>query len=222
MPTLFVQAGPNGAGKSSTNENYIPLDIKFIDTDEISKKLKTKYPYLSNTQELANEKALEQVNKLIIAKQSYGIETNLYDQQTWDFIESHRARGYNIEMIFFVVQSIDILNQRIKKRVAEGGHFVRPDIVEGRYHDGLHFLKKNYHILYLIDSSDQHKFLMRLAKGQIVSMEKNKIPVLLKDLLNMINSQSIKFIKKNETIEDVRKQYKKIKRDDINRSSNFK
>jgi len=213
MATVYVIAGPNGAGKSSTFNQYVPVEVPFINTDEISKKIKEEHPYLPNTQEQANDQALRLVNSFITKGASYGIESNLYDQATWDFIAAHRNRGYRIEMKFYTVSDVSILHDRVRKRVEEGGHFVRPDVIDGRYRDGLHFLKKNFHVpdkLYLVDCSQpEHRLVVEMANGQIIQAAL-VIPEYLKDLVLLFQKPSDREERPSfETVDDIRKRYKK-------------
>ena len=210
MPTLYIIAGPNGSGKSTSYYSYIPSGVDFVNTDEISKKIKIDHPHLSNTQELANAKALEIINGFISNKRSYGIETNLHDQNTWNFIQRHQSLGYQIEMKFFYVSSVEILIERVAQRVALGGHFVRDDVINGRYRDGLYYLGKNISTpdkLYIVDASKaEHKFIAELEKGRIIKNVRH-----LNSEISLIISGGFKKEdekKKIESIADIRKKYK--------------
>jgi predicted ABC-type ATPase len=48
--------------------------------------------------------------------------------------------GYHLPVNFISTNNLDTLNARINNRVKEGGHYVRPDIVEERYNTGLRLL----------------------------------------------------------------------------------
>ena len=47
--------------------------------------------------------------------------------------------------MFFWLDSVELANERVKHRVMEGGHHVKPDVVKRRYYAGL----KNLFELYI-------------------------------------------------------------------------
>lgn len=213
-PTLYVQAGPNGSGKSTSYDLYLPKGTPFINTDTISAQIKKKYPYLSNTQEQANAEAAKLFYAHIKAKATYGFETNLNDVETWKFIEKHKVLGYEINMNFFTVDKLDTLNERIKLRVAAGGHFVRPDIVEERYL-AAHNLLEHYinipHTLNVIDSSsEKHNQILTLKKGVVVQKAET-LPERFEVMLEKIEGKLKGHRSIGSTVEEVKLQYQKKK-----------
>jgi predicted ABC-type ATPase len=82
-----------------------------------------------NVQELANAEAVEQMNRFIAKKQSFAIETNLADMETWQFLIGIQGMGYVVHLNFFSISDVEVCINRVHNRVLQGGHFVRPDII---------------------------------------------------------------------------------------------
>jgi predicted ABC-type ATPase len=139
--TLYVIAGPNGIGKSTTTFDFIPAGTPIINSDEIARLTQLIGNVSANTQEWSNREALRLVNEHMNNRVSFGIETNLADNDTWKFLLGMQQQGYYLHLLFICTDSLDVLNSRIRERHMRGEHFVRPDIVRERYLNGLSLLK---------------------------------------------------------------------------------
>jgi predicted ABC-type ATPase len=140
-PILYVVAGANGVGKTTIFDQLIPRDTNYVNADSISKQIREKNKHLSNVQEIANQEALDVFNKYVSSKQSFALETNLKDIETYKSFIEVQEKGYTLNVYFLGVDSADVCIDRIERRVQEGGHFVRPDIVKERYFAGLKLLE---------------------------------------------------------------------------------
>jgi predicted ABC-type ATPase len=80
------------------------------------------------------------MNKYLSQGETFAIETNLADLDTWKFLIEIQKTGYHIELIYLSTDHIKILNSRIEQRALSGEHFVRPDIVEEQYTNSLSLL----------------------------------------------------------------------------------
>jgi predicted ABC-type ATPase len=215
-PTIYVIAGPNGVGKTSSANFYFPDGLNLVNADEIAKQLREQYPYLSNVQELANEQAMQKVNIFLSKKESFGFETNLADNETWKFLESVQFLGYQVVINFFCVESVEICIKRIDNRVVEGGHFVRSDIVKGRYNSGLKLLYHYYKmpdLLLLTDTTEQNPttFLV-LEKGEII-VKKDNLPNWIQTFLTYKNQKENVSDSADQSLDDIRNKYKNLKKD---------
>jgi predicted ABC-type ATPase len=65
----------------------------------------------------------------------------LYRQKVYEA----RQKGFNITLLFFWLQSVELAKERVKIRVTEGGHNIEPDVIERRYLRGI----KNLFNIYL-------------------------------------------------------------------------
>ena len=134
---IYVLAGANGVGKTTTNSFFIPQKVTYINADDIARQFRDQLGNNTGVQELANAAAVERMNQFIARRQDFAIETNLADNETWQFLIGIQGLGYAIHLNFFGVSDVDICIDRVHNRVLQGGHFVRPDIVKGRYEVGL-------------------------------------------------------------------------------------
>ncbi|HEV7381246.1 MAG TPA: zeta toxin, partial [Dyadobacter sp.] len=49
-------------------------------------------------------------------------------------------KGFTTTLIFFWLDNIDLAKERVKTRVAEGGHNIEPEVIERRYVKGIKYL----------------------------------------------------------------------------------
>lgn len=171
MPTIFVIAGPNGIGKTTSFYDFLPKNIPVINSDEIAKEARAKELISSNTQEYSNREAARLIDDQINHRNTFAIETNLSDVETWKFLIKIRELGYELHVIYISTDQIDILNDRIKERVLLGEHYVRPDIVEQRYISGLKLLDHYFSypdILKLFDNSSVMTQIGEFRRGEVV------------------------------------------------------
>jgi predicted ABC-type ATPase len=216
QPTIYVIAGANGVGKTSSSRLFFPKELNLVNADEIAKQLRQQYPYLSNVQELANEQAMQKVNIFLSKKESFGFETNLADNETWKFLESVQFLGYRVVINFFCIDSVEICIKRIDNRVMQGGHFVRSDIVRGRYESGLKLLYHYYNMpdqLLLTDATEREPLsYLCLEKGEITSREDN-LPNWIQTFLTYKNQKENVSDSADQSLDDIRNKYKNLKKD---------
>ena len=171
QPIIYVLAGPNGIGKTTVNAFFIPAGVVFINADDIARQFREKLGNVQ-TQELANAEALERMNQFIAKKVSFAIETNLADNDTWQFQLRLPMIGYAVHLHFLGTSDVNICIDRVKMRYLHGGHFIRPDIVKLRYENGLKLLQFYKDVpdrLFLTDNSTTaNQLCAELQKGEIV------------------------------------------------------
>lgn len=149
QPKLFIIAGPNGAGKSSTSKKILgPYNLEAFDWDAIFWNLFEKFdfdPIIERSiQDKASETFEEQIRNCFNKKENFAFETNFHG--TNDLLWTHRAieEGYRTYLIFFQMLSVDHCIQRVKTRVALGGHPISNETIHKRFFDGLKNLGQNY------------------------------------------------------------------------------
>lgn len=172
MPELFVLAGPNGVGKTSLFKEIVPSGLDYINADLIAKELRRSAGGL-NTQDLANRETSHRYFEKISRNESFAIETNLCDNETYKSFIQLQARGYKINICFMSVDDVQICIDRVNMRVGLGGHFVRPDIIRERYNSSLKLLR-HYRdfpdVLTLVDNSaGELSVQCKIEKGKVVS-----------------------------------------------------
>jgi predicted ABC-type ATPase len=209
-PTMYIIAGANGVGKTTSFYDLFPIECPFINADEISKKLKESANNDRNIQEIANREAVHQMNTYLSEKKTFGFESNLADIDTWKFIERIKIFGYQVHIIYFGLDDVNICIQRVQQRVKEGGHDVREDIIKQRYQQSLALLKHYLALpstLVLQDSSFAPKECAILREGVIVKLI-DKLPAWVENcIMPEIPKQQAPI--SDETITDIRNRYKK-------------
>jgi len=146
MNKLYIIAGCNGAGKTTASFTILPeiLDCKeFVNADEIAKGLSPFQPEKVSLE--AGRIMLNRINELLSEKENFAFETTLSIKSYKNKIAEAKDKGYRITLLFFWLQSIDLAKERVKTRVAEGGHNIEPKVIERRYIKGI----KNLFDIYL-------------------------------------------------------------------------
>lgn len=138
MPELYIIAGCNGAGKTTASYTVLPeiFDCReFVNADEIARGLSPFQPEKVAIQ--AGRIMLQRIDHLIAEKESFAFETTLSTISYRNTIKKARLAGYNITLIFFWLNDVNLALQRVKARVAEGGHDIPDLVVKRRYSAGL-------------------------------------------------------------------------------------
>jgi predicted ABC-type ATPase len=126
-PRLWIVAGPNGSGKStlysdSSIEGF-GRSIWIINPDLLS-------VHISQTERLAplaaNGAALDRIaawlRASIRAHQTVGVETVLSTAKYRKLVRLAKSFGFKIHLLYVVLESADLNVERVRLRVAKGGH----------------------------------------------------------------------------------------------------
>jgi predicted ABC-type ATPase len=136
--SLYIIAGCNGAGKTTASFTILPemLNIKeFVNADEIAKGLSPFQP--EGVALEAGRLMLNRINELLGGNKSFAFETTLSTRSYKNKIREAKEKGYSTMLMFFYLDSVDLAKQRVRTRVAEGGHNIEPHVIERRYLAGL-------------------------------------------------------------------------------------
>lgn len=134
MPTINVIAGPNGVGKTTFADRYLPQTIRqleFVNADLIARGLSPYDPDAAAME--AGRIALQRIRHLIETAQSFTWETTMSGRSAAVWLGSARDRGWQIKGYFLWVREVEIALRRIRRRVAEGGHNIGPDVSRRRF-----------------------------------------------------------------------------------------
>ncbi len=118
MPTLIVVAGPNGCGKSTLTgmSGFSGFDV--IDPDEIVRTMMA-----GNPGQAARE-ALRRRQAALAGGRTHLVETTLTGSGILRHMTAARRAGYRIVLHYVSVASEGQALDRIRSRVADGGHDV--------------------------------------------------------------------------------------------------
>jgi predicted ABC-type ATPase len=210
-PIIYILAGPNGIGKTTANPFFIPLGIPYINADDFAKQFRERLGHQTNVQELANAAAIEYMNDFLNQNQSFAIETNLADEDTWRFLMGVQKLGYFVQLHFFNTSDVQICIDRVENRFLHGGHYVRPDIVKMRYDLGLKLLRFYKNIpdrLFLTDNTlGMGELCMEMQRGSIV-FQMETLPSWIQFVLNEPDT----FKKNYSSIDEIREKYRLMNR----------
>jgi predicted ABC-type ATPase len=140
-PILYVLAGPNGAGKTTFFADFIANSgsaIEQVNADS----LQAQNPRLSGFELTAL--AAARIDELRRQRISFSIETNLATEANYKPLRLATSEGYTVRLVYIGLESVAFCQQRVRERVAKGGHDVPPADIEHRYHNSLSLLKQHY------------------------------------------------------------------------------
>ena len=189
---FYIFAGVNGSGKSTLYKtNFLNKDIKNsirINTDEIV------YSFgdwkNSIDQIKAGKMAIQLRNKCFLEEKSFNEETTLTGRSILKIIDKAKDLGYKIHLYYIGIDNPEIAKERVKNRIARGGHGISSNLIEKRYYESLQNLEK---IIYQCDSIeiyDNSKKFIRIFYYEDIQVFENNIAKVnwiknnLKELLN--------------------------------------
>ena len=211
-PTFFVVAGPNGVGKSSASFQHLPASVELINSDDIARQIRQEQSHQEVVQRMTNEVAQERIQHHINNRETFAVETNLHEMETWQYFLAIQQSGYEFKLLFLCVDDLLILNQRVLNRHLQGGHFVREDVVRGRYVAGLSLL--NYFFdkpdsLTLINAENRLAVVYQRVNGKVI-IQREPLPAwVTTNLAIHFSAASSEATPKSAptSIDDVRAQY---------------
>ena len=132
MPVLTVFAGPNGSGKSSINHR---LEFEgrdnLLEADAIAKRIDPDNPRQAAV--AAAREVIRRTREYLNNRQSFSIETTLSSGSTLATIRDARKQGFSVRLIYVCLDNPERSIQRVRERVAQGGHDVPDADVRRRY-----------------------------------------------------------------------------------------
>lgn len=138
MAVLYIIAGPNGAGKTTASKNLLPKHLncpEFLNADEIASQINSSNPEVAAIK--AGREMLAKMHQNIERGVNFAIETTLASRSYLRMVNKAKEKGYKVVLLFFWLDSPEMAQQRVRQRVAEGGHNIPPDVIERRYWLGL-------------------------------------------------------------------------------------
>ena len=144
-PRAIVIAGPNGAGKTTFAREFLPAEGNcptFINADLIAEGLS---PFRPETAAIeASRLMLEHVRQMAARREDFAIETTLAGRTYLRMIREWKARGYQVELMLLQLPSADLAVERVRQRVAQGGHNIPEPDIRRRFDRGLENFRRHY------------------------------------------------------------------------------
>ena len=76
------------------------------------------------------------------SKKDFALETTLSSKNHLQTIKKAQEQGFEITLLFFWLNSVELAKERVKIRVSKGGHDIPPEVIARRYERGLENLDK--------------------------------------------------------------------------------
>lgn len=142
MPNLYIISGCNGAGKTTASFTVLPEMLncrEFVNADEIARGIS---PFnIESVAIQAGKIMLNRIDELLKQGIDFAIETTLTTKSYLNTIKRAKEAGYKISLLYFWLNDVELAIERVKTRVAEGGHHIPEDVIRRRYFKGIENLK---------------------------------------------------------------------------------
>ena len=135
---VIIFAGPNGAGKTTFARTFLPAEAGvpvFVNADLIAAGLSPFDPDAAAFR--AGRMMLAEIDRHAAAGRSFAFETTLSGHTYLRRIDSWRARGFTVKLIFLSLDSVEEAISRVRTRARQGGHRVPPDVIRRRFDSGM-------------------------------------------------------------------------------------
>lgn len=167
-PTAFIFAGINGAGKSTLYYDELLKNKYFgtrINTDEfVSSFGSWKNP---NDQFKAAKIALKVRQNCIQMSANFNQETTLCGKSILNLFKELKNKDYEIQLYYVGVNTPQIAKERVRARVAKGGHNIDERIIDKRFNETLRNLAKVFEFcdkIILFDNTKLYKKIFKYDK----------------------------------------------------------
>lgn len=193
----IIFAGVNGAGKSTFyNMSQDIPDFKEtirINTDEIVREIGDWWN--DADQMKAGKIGIKLRNEAIRQGKSFNEETTLCGKTIIKLFEKLKENGYKIDLYYVGLKNSDIALERIKNRVANGGHNIPVEKVRKRYEKSKNNLEKIIPLcdsVSVFDNSESFRRLATIKEGKLIQ-KADKVPFWFNSKLkNLISSGKVK------------------------------
>lgn len=141
MPTCWIIAGPNGAGKTTFAMEFLPKVAgctHFINADLIAAGLSPFAP--EREMAAASRLFLQEIEARIDRREGFAFETTLAGRSYLRLIERLQEDGWQVELFYLALPSVEMSKLRVAERVAHGGHNIPARDIERRFPRSLHNL----------------------------------------------------------------------------------
>jgi len=131
MPKCWIIAGPNGAGKTTFALEYLPQVAgchNFINADLIAAGLSPLAP--EKEIRAASRLFLKEIKSYSQGQKDFAFETTLSGRSYLRLIKQLQKDGWQVELVYLALPSVELSLDRVTERVSHGGHNIpRKDIL---------------------------------------------------------------------------------------------
>lgn len=144
-PVCTIIAGPNGAGKTTFALTYLPEVAhcrNFVNADLIAAGLSPLSP--EREWMMASRLFLDEIHRYIERRVEFAFETTLSGKTYLKLIRNLLADGWQVQLYYLCLPSIEMSVQRVAERVAHGGHDIPYESIVRRYTRSITNLVNHY------------------------------------------------------------------------------
>jgi predicted ABC-type ATPase len=184
-PNVYIIAGPNGAGKTTFAREFLPnyADCtNFINADLIAQGVSPFSPDAAAFR--AGRLMLGEIALYAKRRADFGFETTLSGHSHSKLIRDLKKVGYQPHIFYLWVPRIELVLDRVRERVLEGGHDVPEVVVRRRFERSIRNFLTSYRVLAeswtLFDNSaETPKIVASEVEGKLSIMEADHYRALL-------------------------------------------
>ena len=139
MPRMFIISGCNGSGKTTASYSLLPEMLEcseFVNSDEFAKGFSPFKPESASI--LASRYMITKIRYLLARHKDFGVETTLATRTLLKTVRIAQSVGYTVTVLYFWLNSPELAIERVKARVAAGGHIYLRKRFEGDTMSGSH------------------------------------------------------------------------------------
>jgi predicted ABC-type ATPase len=141
-PRFLIIAGPNGSGKTTAYEQSVVelrgRAFRIINPDFLAKRLENSENIPASE---ANVEALRRIETWletsILAGHSVGVETVLSTDKYRRLVEKAKSLGFEVQLIYVMLESVELNVERVALRVRRGGYPVPEEKIRSRHEKSL-------------------------------------------------------------------------------------
>ena len=195
-PVLLFVAGPNGSGKSSTYQHAgieaFGRSVWIINPDVLAQRIHDVERFALDDANLQAVQRIEAwLETSIAAHQTVGVETVLSTPKYRRLVEKAKTLGFEIRLIYVLLDSPQRNVERVRLRVKKGGHAVPEDKILQRYTRSLEqvpwFLEQADQA-WLYDNSGAEPRLIGEKHDGVVTLDEHALPAVV-EAANKIRSE---------------------------------
>jgi predicted ABC-type ATPase len=147
MQKIIILAGPNGAGKTSFANEYLTTAkelLVYVNADEIARAIADRSLTQEQTNIQAGRQMLARLEALAESGADFMFETTLASLSYAQKIRAWQARGSSVALIYLRLPNVDMSIERVRRRVAAGGHDVPENVIRTRFTKSTAYLELLY------------------------------------------------------------------------------
>ena len=115
---------------------------EFVNSDEFAKGLSPFDPSKASIQ--ASRYMLMKIRYLLKNKKDFAVETTLATRTLLKIVKAAQAEGYTVTLLYFWLKTPELAVERVRARVAAGGHDIPEETIRRRYQVGIDYFFHYY------------------------------------------------------------------------------